>query len=136
MLHIRSFQNGDAHWDALKILADKEQEFNKKIRANFHFFTEGVEVVKKIVERGYYISYPGVITFANLDNSILSTPTEKIMVETDSPFATPAPYRGQSNTPLFLPEIIKKIAQLKKIELAVLEKQLIKNTLEFFKIEV
>lgn len=141
MLHVRSFKNGDAHEDVLKILDRKQKELScepgdskKKIKANFHFYTENIEITKKIIQRDYRISFPGVITFANIDESIKEIPLEKIMSETDSPFATPKPHRGEVNTPLYVNEIVKKIAEVKKLDFNEVKKQMIKNALDFWKI--
>jgi TatD DNase family protein len=138
MLHVRSFENADAHTDVFEILDTKQREYDKKglgkIRANFHFFTEGPEVVAEIVARDYMISLPGVITFANLDKTVLSIPLEYIMSETDSPFAAPKPYRGKTNTSLYISEILKKISEVKSIDEEKVREQTIKNTLNFFNI--
>ena len=136
MLHVRSFKNSDAHFDCFEILDKKQKEHNGKIKANFHFFTEGPEIVLEIIERGFFISLPGVITFANLDKSIEKIPIEKIMSETDSPYATPKPHRGEKNSPLFVPHIIAKIAKVKNISEEKCNEILIKNALDFFKIDL
>ncbi len=135
MLHIRSFENADAYYDAFEILDKKQIEHKGKIKADFHFFTEGPKVVKEIVERNFMISIPGVVTFANLDDSIKEIPLENLMVETDSPYAAPVPYRGKVNNPLYLSEIIKKIADIKNISEESLRKKTVDNALEFFKIK-
>lgn len=144
MLHVRSFKNADAHKDTLKILDKKQAELkhlskvgilSKKIKANFHFFTENLEITKEIIKRGYYFSFPGVITFANLDEVIKIIPLEKIMSETDSPFATPVPYRGKINNPTYVKEIVKKIALVKNISENKCQKQLLKNTKNFFNLK-
>lgn len=134
MLHIRSFEGGDAHKDALDILDRKQEEFDGKIRADFHFYTEGIGMTKEIIKRGYSISFPGVVTFANLDESIKEIPLEKIMSETDSPFATPKPFRGKTNTPIYVEEIVKKIADVKNKGFEEVKTQMVKNALGFWKI--
>lgn len=144
MLHIRSFINSDAHLDALSILDKKQKEiFGKsfeesitgkspKIEADFHFFTETPEIAREVIKRDFFISLPGVITFADLDKTILEIPINKLMVETDSPFATPEPFRKETNTPLFIPEIIKKIAEVKKEPVDKIGKETVKNAIKFF----
>ena len=134
ILHIRSFKDGDAHKDALEILDLKEKEVKRKIKADFHFFTEGPEIAREIIEKGYMISLPGVITFASLDESIKNIPLENLMVETDSPFAAPAPFRGKVNTPLYLEEIIKKVSEVKGVSEEEIRLKTVENSLEFFKI--
>jgi len=135
MLHIRSYENADAHRDAFEILDKKQKEHKGKIRADFHFFTEGPEIVAEIIKRGFMISLPGVITFADLDKSILEAPMESIMSETDSPFAAPKPFRGKTNTPLYVPEIVKKIAEVKKLSIEEVRKKTVENAIGFFGIK-
>jgi len=135
MLHVRSYKDADAHQDCFAILDKKQQEHAGKIRANFHFFTEGPEIAKQIVERGFTMSFPGVITFANLDVTIQAIPLEHVMSETDSPYAAPKPFRGEDATPLMVPEIIKKIAEIKQLPEEDVRKQLLQNTQNFFNLQ-
>jgi TatD DNase family protein len=81
------------------------------------------------------ISLPGVITFSDLDKSIKKIPLSRIMSETDSPFAAPKPFRGKTNTPLYVPEIVKKIAEVKNIKENEMEKIILENTFNFFNIK-
>ncbi len=134
MLHIRSYNKEDAYNDTFDIL----EEYKKtNLKVNFHFFTEKWKVVDKILKlnNNYTCSFPGVITFANLDESIKNLPIEKIMVETDSPFAAPAPFRGKINTPLYLKEIIKKIAEIKNLKFEEAQKKILENSLIFWNIK-
>ena len=132
MLHIRSFENADAHWAAFEVLDQKQKEHKGKIRADFHFFTEGPEIVEEIIKRNFMISLPGVITFANLDESIKKIPLENLMIETDSPFAAPKPYRGKINTPLYVDEVAKKIAKVKDIDIEEVRKKTFQNAEKFW----
>ncbi len=134
MLHIRSFKNSDAHWDAFKILDRKQKESEKEIRANFHFFTEGPEIVDEIIKRNYSISLPGVITFADLDETIKKIPLENLMSETDSPFAAPKPHRGKTNNPIYVEEVVKKIAEVKEKSFEETSRVLIENAKKFWNI--
>jgi TatD DNase family protein len=88
-------------------------------------------VVKEILKRDFMISLPGVITFVNLDDSIKQIPLEKLMVETDSPFAAPIPYRGKTNLPIYVEEVVRKIAEVKELDFEEVKKQMIKNALGF-----
>ena len=135
MLHVRPYKNADAYWDVFEILDKKREGFSSLLKVNFHFFTEKPEIAQEILKRGYYISLPGVITFADLDKTIENIPLEKIMPETDSPFAAPIPHRGKINTPLFVPEIFKKIAKIKNISEEKCHKQLSINIGKFWNIK-
>lgn len=134
MLHVRSFENGDAHEDAFEILDKKQKEHAGKVRANFHFFTETPEIAKQIIERGFYISFPGVITFSDLDETVDEVPIEKMFSETDSPYAAPVPHRGKQNNPNYVKDVVSKIAEVKKLDESEAAEQLTKNAKEFFKL--
>ena len=75
---------------------------------------------------------PGVITFANLDESIKKIPLEKLMIETDSPFAAPKPFRGKTNIPIYVEEVAKKIAEVKNVDLSEVKKVSTENALKFW----
>jgi len=132
MLHVRSFVDGDAHADALKILDTKQIEHEGGIRANFHFFTETPDIAKQIADRGFSISFPGVITFADLDKTIQAVSLDHIMSETDSPYAAPKPHRGELASPLMVPHIIEKIAAVHGITIEQAEQSCVTNAYAFF----
>lgn len=81
-----------------------------------HCFSGSVEMAKRYVDLGYYIGIGGVVTFKNAKKTIEvveAIPLDKILVETDSPYLAPVPYRGKRNDSSYLPEIIAKIAEIK-----------------------
>lgn len=87
-----------------------------KLRGHAHFFVGNSEIAKRFLDLGFLLSFDGPITFTNeYDNVIKSTPIEKIMIETDSPYAAPGAYRGQLNYPKYVVEVAKKIAELKNL---------------------
>ncbi len=130
MLHVRPYKNSDAYTDALKILDDYK---DNNLKVNFHFFTDTPDIAQKIIKRNFSLSLPGVITFADLDLNIKKTPTKNIMSETDSPFASPKPYRGKTNTPLHISKIVEKITDIKKHQ--EVKNLLVKNALNFWNIK-
>ncbi len=136
MLHVRSFESGDAHSDAFEILDRKQKEHDGKVRANFHFFTETPEIAKQVIERGFYISFPGVITFAGggngLDETIKAVPLEKMFSETDSPYAAPVPHRGKQNNPNYVKDVVSKIADVRQVDEDEIRKELTENAFKFF----
>lgn len=132
MLHVRSYKDGDAHKDALTILDEKQKQHQGAVRANFHFFTETPEIAKQIVERNFTVSFPGVITFADLDETIKAVPLTHMFSETDSPYAAPKPHRGESATPLFVPHMVRKIAEVKGIDEVEVAQVLVSNAQTFF----
>lgn len=136
MLHVRSFENADAHTEAFEILDKKQKEHDGKIRANFHFFTETPEIAKKVIEKGFHISFPGVVTFAGggngLDETVKTVPLEKMFSETDSPYATPKPFRGKQNNPNYVKHVVSKIAEVKNMDEDEITEKLTQNAINFF----
>ena len=112
MLHIRNNpkeKNHNAYFDALDIL-----KRYSKIKGDVHFFAGGLEEAKAYVDFGFALSFTGVITFTNdYDEVIKNTPLSMIMTETDAPYVTPIPYRGKRNEPVYVREVVKKIALVK-----------------------
>ena len=128
MLHIRASKGStDAYDDALEIISKAKME-GKSISGNVHFFTGTLEVAKQFIDLGFTISFPGVITFAKeYDDVVKGVPLDMMHAETDSPYATPVPYRGKRNSPVYVEEIVKKIAELKGVPLEEVKRQLLKN---------
>jgi len=129
MLHVRGDRDDDTPYEeALEILKK-----DARVPANFHFFAGSIKVAQKIWSNGYCTSFTGVITFARVyEKLIKEAPIEKIMVETDCPYATPVPHRGKRNEPIFVLDIVKKIAKIKQIDILEVQNILVKNTRFFF----
>jgi TatD DNase family protein len=131
MIHCRN-----AYPDCLDILSSFQKVYGKKVRGNFHFFTEPVETAKKVLDIGFTVSFTGPITFVgDLEGVVKFVPLESMMAETDAPFAAPVPYRGQRNEPKYVQEIVGKIARIKKIDFEKVRAQLVDNSLSFFGIK-
>ncbi len=82
-----------------------------------HCFTSTMELAKKVLDKGFYISFSGIITFKKVDDLIdvvQYVPLDRILVETDAPFLAPMPFRGKRNEPSFVTHTLKKIAEIKK----------------------
>lgn len=130
MLHVRASKGtDDAYYDALEIL--KSEQYSG--RANFHFFSGSKQCMLDIIDAGFTVSVDGPITFVNeYDEMIITCPIDKIMIETDAPFAAPVPYRGKTCEPWMVVEVAKKIAELKEVDLETLRVQLLENSKTFF----
>lgn len=104
-----------------------------------HAFSESWEVCERYLKLGFYIALGGVITFKNA-NKLLKVgkniPINKLMLETDSPYLTPMPYRGKRNQPAYTHYVAEKIGELKEIDPNEVRKITTENTLEFFGIEL
>jgi TatD DNase family protein len=111
MIHDR-----DAHADVLRIVAD---EGAPEAGVIFHSFSGDARMAAECVERGYLLSFSGVLTFRNapaLHEAARVTPLDQILVETDAPFLTPHPYRGRPNAPCLVAHVIRRVAELKSCD--------------------
>ena len=135
MLHIRP-QEGtmDAYEEALDVLEDYKKDW-KDIRGTAHFFAGTKEIAQRFLDLGFHISFSGVITFVKEYEELVSfVPLDRILPETDSPFATPEPYRGTRNQPEYVLEVVKKIAEIKELSIGEIQKKLLENTKKLFNI--
>lgn len=107
----------DSHDDLIDLLVHRYGIWTgERERGVIHCFTGTLNDAKSYVDLGFLISFTGIITFTDqYDEIIKEIPITKIMVETDSPFLTPVPYRGKKNHPRYVEYVAKKIAQVKDI---------------------
>lgn len=103
--------------DTLAIL-DEEGEDGSAGAAGgvFHCFTESAEVARGALDRGYYISFSGILTFksaADLREVARLVPLDRLLIETDSPYLAPVPYRGKTNNPSYVPYVAAQLAELR-----------------------
>ena len=136
MLHCRQSRGTlDAYEDVLSILNSYFKIHASKLRGNVHFFVGSVAVARLFLDIGFTLSFPGVITFASdYDKVVASAPIDMILSETDAPFAAPVPYRGKRNEPLYVKEVVRRIAQLRKEPYENVKEQLVSNALRVFNI--
>ena len=114
VIHTRSASD-----DTLAILREENQEAKHlgkaPIRGVFHCFTEVQAVADAALEQGFYISFSGILTFKSaqdLRDVALNVPLERTLIETDSPYLAPVPYRGKTNTPAYVPYVAKCLSEL------------------------
>lgn len=102
----------------------------------FHCFTGNKNIAEKIVDAGYFISFSGIATFKNagLDDAIRAVPSNQILVETDSPYLAPVPYRGKKNEPAFVKIVGEKVANIRNISPDAFAEQTTENARNFFRI--
>jgi TatD DNase family protein len=104
----------NAHEDCSSIL--QNTAITKDVPTVIHFFTGSGALAQQYLDLGCYLSFPGPVTYTGMyDESIRICPLDKMLVETDSPFAAPVPYRGKRNEPAYVLEVAKKVAQVKSI---------------------
>jgi TatD DNase family protein len=106
----------DAHEEILRVLEDE----GAPEHTVFHCFSGDAVFAKACVERGYVLSFAGTLTFGNagyLREAAALTPAAQLLVETDSPFLTPAPHRGRPNASRLVPHTVRALAEVTGIEL-------------------
>lgn len=134
MLHGRPSKGTmDAYEDMLHILEQAKKKHGNKVRGNVHFFVGNIDIAKRFIDIGFTMSFSGVITFTHdYDDVVRFIPITMIHAETDSPYATPAPFRGQRNSPMYVQEIVAKIAVLRNEPFEEVRAQLLENAKRIF----
>ena len=120
--------------DTLSILSDYKGQL-RAIPGMFHCFSGSIEFTRKVLGMGFFIGFDGNITYGGvppgettaLSDLVKFVPEDRILTETDSPFLSPIPLRGQRNTPSSIPLILEFIANLKGISYNTLEAQIERN---------
>jgi TatD DNase family protein len=102
------------------LVAILESEASYGVRGILHSFTESYEVAARLVDRGFYISFSGILTFrsaGNLRDAARRLPHDRILIETDTPYLAPVPHRGQRNEPAWVLQVAETLAGLWSISL-------------------
>ena len=124
----------DADRDMAEIL---EAEMEKGAYTGvLHCFSSGLDLAKRALDIGFYISLSGIVTFKNaqaLRDIVEELPLNRILVETDAPFLAPVPNRGQRNEPSFVVHTAAQVAELKNIEIGALSTASTDNFFQLFK---
>lgn len=124
----------DAEDDTIRIIG----EFRGSVDFVLHCFSGGLEFLRAGLTLGGYISFSGLITFSNvqMDEVIKCVPEDRLLVETDSPYLAPTPYRGKRNEPSYLQEIIEKIARVRNMDIQEVAQITTVNAKRFYDIKV
>ncbi|PHM19381.1 MAG: DNAase [Curvibacter sp. PD_MW3] len=113
VIHTRS-----ASADTLAILKEEGEDGSAGSAGGvFHCFTETAQVARAALDLGFYISFSGILTFKSaqdLRDVVTFVPLERMLIETDSPYLAPVPYRGKTNNPSYVPYVAQQIAALKQ----------------------
>ncbi|MCV2508670.1 MAG: TatD family hydrolase [Candidatus Lightella neohaematopini] len=110
-----------------------------KLSGVFHCFSEDIKFASLALDIGFYISFSGILTFKNakvIRETLKYVPLNKLLLETDSPYLTPEPYRGIYNQPAYLKNIVECVSIIKGISLKKLSDILLNNFLQLFKITI
>lgn len=125
----------DAHGDVLEII----KRHGQGLRGVFHCFSGSPEMAAEVLRLGFYISLGGPVTFANASKLLevaRQVPLERLLVETDSPYLTPAPHRGKRNEPAYVRHTAEKIAALREMDYEALAAATTENVRQLFGIEL
>lgn len=122
----------EAHADTLKIV----EEF-PEVKGVFHCYSGSTEMAQRLISLGYLISFTGVITYKNAKKAVEvveNIPLDKLMIETDSPYMSPEPFRGKRNSSLYVYRMAEAIADIKNIPLDEVINQTTENGKKLFNI--
>jgi len=110
------------------------EEKDDRLRGIFHCFGGSVEEAKSIIDLGFYLGIGGVVTFkkAGLDKTMEDVPLENVVLETDSPYLSPSPYRGKRNESGYVKLVAEKLAAIKNRTLEEVAEITSKNALDIF----
>ena len=123
----------EAHGDSLSIVLEYP-----KLRGVFHCFSGSPEMAAELLKRGWYLGFDGPITYKNARRSpevAAITPLDRIVIETDSPYLTPVPYRGKRNHSAHLSYVIEKLAEWKGVTAEEMERITWDNAVRFYGLE-
>ncbi|WP_411106847.1 TatD family hydrolase [Streptomyces sp. cmx-4-9] len=121
----------EAHADVLRVL----REEGAPERTVFHCYSGDAEMARECAAAGYYMSFAGTVTFKNaapLREALAVAPLELVLVETDAPYLTPAPYRGRPNAPYLIPLTVRAMAAVRGIDEDAMATALAANTARAF----
>ena len=122
----------DAHADTLRILKEMNA---KEVGVVLHCFSGSLEFMRECIKEGFFIALGGVVTFKNAikpQEVAKEVPLERLFLETDAPYLTPVPHRGETNYPYYIPLIAEHIAALRGISTEEVAETTTKNAEEFW----
>lgn len=127
IIHMR-----DATEDTIRILKEEKAD---EVGGVMHCFVEDWEVAQKALDLNFVISFSGIVTFKNAKDLHLvaqNVPEDKMLVETDSPYLAPVPFRGKSNQPAYVVHVAEKIAELRDVSIEEVAKITTENYFNLF----
>jgi TatD DNase family protein len=125
----------EAQEDTIAILREEKAH---ELGGVFHCFSGDAWLAKDALDLGFYLSFSGVITFQNasmLRDIVKTVPMDRILIETDAPYLTPAPHRGKRNEPTYVRHVAEKIAELHGVDVENIEKATTENAKRLFGIK-
>jgi TatD DNase family protein len=141
MLHIRNNpkdNSRNAYFDTCELIKKYSEVGLPNIKGVSHFFAGSVEDMKRFVDMGIYVSFAGPITYkpkpeiCDYVAVIRETPLDMILTDTDSPYVAPVPNRGKRNEPVYVKDIVKKIAEIKNLSEEEVASAIVQNAKRLF----
>ena len=124
----------DAHGDTVQILKEHRTD---RLRGILHCYSGSLEMAKELIQMGFYISFAGPVVFpksTKLKEVAKALPLDRILVETDSPYLTPPPFRGRRNDPSKVRYVAQEIARLKELPVETVVEATRRNALAIYQI--
>ncbi len=119
--------------DTLRIMREERAD---QVGGVMHCFTESWDVAEGALSMSFYISFAGIVTFKNaapLRQVAKQVPADRLLVETDSPYLAPVPYRGKTNEPAFVRYVAEQLAEVRRSPVDELAEQTTNNFFSLFK---
>ena len=134
VIHCRAATDSEAAWDdTLQLLREHWASYG--LGGILHCFTGSLEHMRAALDMGFMISFSGNVTFAKaqpIRDAAKEAPLERILIETDSPFLAPVPYRGKRNEPSFVTNVAERLAEVRNISVEEIALSTTKNFYHFF----
>jgi len=134
VIHCRPSDNSENAWDdCLRLI--QEQWGPSGLAGILHCFTGNTEQAKRALDMGFMVSFAGNVTFPKarqIRDAALTVPLDRMLIETDSPFLAPVPYRGKRNEPAFVKEVARQLGELRGLSVEEIGRQTTQNFQRFF----
>lgn len=125
--------NRESDEDVLALISEHQ---DGSLKGQFHCFTGDVQFARRVLDVGFHISFTGNVTYkkSTLDDVLRFVPDDRLLIETDSPFMTPTPYRGKRNEPSYLPLIADRFASVRNTTRENIAALTTRNALDLFQL--
>ena len=125
--------------DTLSVLREEGEDGSAGCAGGvFHCFTESRDVARAALDMGFYISFSGIVTFKtaqDIRDVAAMVPLDRMLIETDSPYLAPVPFRGKTNNPSYVPYVAQQLAAVRGVDVAVIAQSTSDNFSRLFAVE-
>ena len=138
VIHCRPSDNSDNAWEDCLTLIEKHWS-SSGLGGVLHCFTGAWSHANRALDTGFMISFAGNVTFPKaqqIHNAATRVPLDRLLIETDSPFLAPVPYRGKRNEPAFVKEVARRIGELRGLSMEEVGEQTSRNFCRFFAVDL